>query len=45
MHLIERDPGGLASLVTHTFPLADHARALETAMDKRARSVKVAFRF
>ena len=32
-------------LVTHTFPLADHAKALATAMDKRARSVKVAFRF
>jgi len=35
----------LGPLVTHTFPLADHARALATAMDKRARSVKVAFRF
>jgi L-iditol 2-dehydrogenase len=35
----------IAPLVTHTFPLADHARALATAMDKRAQSVKVAFRF
>jgi L-iditol 2-dehydrogenase len=35
----------LAPLVTHTFPLADHAKALATAMDKRAQSVKVAFRF
>jgi threonine dehydrogenase-like Zn-dependent dehydrogenase len=32
-------------LVTHTFPLAEHAQALATAMDKRAQSVKVAFRF
>ena len=43
MSLVARSP--VAPLVTHTFPLADHARALETAMDKRARSVKVAFRF
>lgn len=35
----------IAPLVTHTFPLAGYARALATAMDKRARSVKVAFRF
>ena len=45
MGLIADGPSALAPLVTHTFPLADHARALETALDKRARSVKVAFRF
>jgi threonine dehydrogenase-like Zn-dependent dehydrogenase len=33
-------------LLTHTFPLAEHRRALSAALDKsRARSVKVAFRF
>ncbi len=43
--LLAGDHAALAPLVTHTFPLADHARALDAAMDKRARSVKVAFRF
>lgn len=33
-------------LLTHTFPLTDHAQALSTAMGKgRSKSVKVAFRF
>ncbi len=45
MDLIAAGRAAVAPLVTHTFPLADHARALETAMDKRAQSVKVAFRF
>ena len=44
MALIADGRADVAPLVTHTFPLADHRRALETAMDKRARSVKVAFR-
>ena len=43
--LIEGGRAAVAPLLTHTFPLADHARALATAMDKRAQSVKVAFRF
>jgi L-iditol 2-dehydrogenase len=44
--LIARGPAPVGSLVTHTFPLADHRRALETARAKGAeRSVKVAFRF
>jgi len=43
--LIAGGGADVAPLVTHTFPLAEHARALATAMDKRARSVKVAFRF
>jgi threonine dehydrogenase-like Zn-dependent dehydrogenase len=45
MSLIAEGRAEVAPLVTHTFPLADHGRALATAMDKRARSVKVAFRF
>ena len=45
MALIASRHADFAPLVTHTFPLADHARALATAMDKRAKSVKVAFRF
>jgi threonine dehydrogenase-like Zn-dependent dehydrogenase len=45
MALIAAASEAFAPLVTHTFPLAEHARALATAMDKRARSVKVAFRF
>jgi len=44
MSLIASGRSAVAPLVTHTFPLADHARALATAMDKRAGSVKVAFR-
>jgi len=36
----------VAPLLTHTFPLADHAQALATARGKgRSRSVKVAFGF
>jgi threonine dehydrogenase-like Zn-dependent dehydrogenase len=45
MALIASGRAAIAPLVTHTFPLADHAKALATAMDKRARSVKVAFKF
>ena len=45
MDLIAKGRAAVAPLVTHTFPLADHAQALATAMDKRAQSVKVAFRF
>jgi L-iditol 2-dehydrogenase len=45
MDLIASGRADVAPLVTHTFPLADHARALGTARDKRAQSVKVAFRF
>lgn len=45
MDLIAGGRAAIAPLVTHTFPLADHVRALETAMNKRARSVKVAFRY
>jgi threonine dehydrogenase-like Zn-dependent dehydrogenase len=45
MALIADGRSAVAPLLTHTFPLADHARALQTAMDKRAQSVKVAFRF
>jgi L-iditol 2-dehydrogenase len=44
--LIADGRADVASLVTHTFPLAEHARALATAMGKaNAKSVKVAFRF
>jgi threonine dehydrogenase-like Zn-dependent dehydrogenase len=45
MALIAGRRADIGSLVTHTFPLAEHAKALATAMDKRARSVKVAFRY
>ena len=45
MDLIAGGRAVVVPLVTHTFPLADHAQALNTAMDKRAQSVKVAFRF
>ena len=45
MALIAGGRADIGALVTHTFPLADHAKALATAMDKRARSVKVAFRY
>ena len=34
---------GLEGLLTHTFPLADWRKALATAMDKSAGSIKVAF--
>ena len=45
MSLIASGRATVAPLVTRTFPLADYAGALGTAMDKRAQSVKVAFRF
>jgi L-iditol 2-dehydrogenase len=45
LELIASGRAPVAPLLTHTFPLADHARALETATDKgRSKSVKVAFR-
>ncbi|MBI1795637.1 MAG: alcohol dehydrogenase catalytic domain-containing protein [Candidatus Eisenbacteria bacterium] len=44
--LIASGRAPVAPLVTHTFPLAEHARALAAAMGKAdAKSVKVAFRF
>jgi threonine dehydrogenase-like Zn-dependent dehydrogenase len=44
--LIAAGQAPVAPLVTHTFGIADHARALATAMGKGAsQSVKVAFRF
>jgi threonine dehydrogenase-like Zn-dependent dehydrogenase len=43
--LIAEGRAEVRPLLTHTFPLADYAKALETAMDKRAQSVKVAFAF
>jgi L-iditol 2-dehydrogenase len=44
--LIAGGHADLAPLVTHTFPLAEHSRALDAAMGKAgAKSVKVAFRF
>jgi threonine dehydrogenase-like Zn-dependent dehydrogenase len=46
LDLIASGRAPVAPLVTHTFPLAEHARALATATDKgQSRSVKVAFRF
>jgi threonine dehydrogenase-like Zn-dependent dehydrogenase len=45
LELIASGRAPVAPLVTHVFPLAEHARALATAMGKGAsRSVKVAFR-
>jgi threonine dehydrogenase-like Zn-dependent dehydrogenase len=44
--LIARGAAPIGSLVTHTFPLADYARALDIALGKRdSESVKVAFKF
>lgn len=44
--LIASGRAPIRPLLTHTFPLADYRRAIETAMDKGgAESVKVAFRF
>ena len=45
LELVTAGATALAPLVTHTFPLAEYPRALATAMDKRAGSIKVAFRF
>ncbi len=46
LSLIAGGRAPVGSLVTHTFPLAEHAWALSTAMGKGgSRSVKVAFRF
>jgi threonine dehydrogenase-like Zn-dependent dehydrogenase len=46
LDLIASGRAPVAPLVTHTFPLAQHARALATATDKgQSKSVKVAFRF
>jgi threonine dehydrogenase-like Zn-dependent dehydrogenase len=44
--LIAAGRAPIGPLVTHTFPLAEHRRAIAAAMDKGdARSVKVAFAF
>jgi len=44
--LIAGGRAALRPLLTHTFPLAEYRRAIETALDKRGgESVKVAFRF
>jgi len=45
MEVIADGSADVAPLVTHTYALAEHARALATAMDKRSGSIKVAFRF
>jgi threonine dehydrogenase-like Zn-dependent dehydrogenase len=46
LDLIAAGRAPVGPLLTHTFPLAEHARALATAMGKgSSRSVKVAFRF
>ncbi|MBI5709960.1 MAG: alcohol dehydrogenase catalytic domain-containing protein [Candidatus Eisenbacteria bacterium] len=46
MRLVVEHGAALRPLVTHTFPLAEHRRALATARDRAsAGSVKVAFRF
>ena len=46
LDLIATGRAPVSSLVTHTFPIADHAQALATAMGKgESKSVKVAFRF
>ena len=46
IELIASGRAPVGPLLTHTFPLTDYRRALDTAMGKaQARSVKVAFRF
>ncbi len=43
--LMRRDDLGALGMLTHTFPLSEHARALDTALDKKGSgAIKVAFR-